>query len=153
MATSTEKLEKTTDPAQDLTIYYDGSCPVCTIEISHYRRQIGADRLNFVDVSRADDGSLGDGLDRRTAMARFHVRRADGTLLSGAQGFAEVWDRLPSWRWAARLGRLPGVLALGELLYRAFLPIRPTLSRLAARAGLQPETARQDSAGTRPRDA
>ena len=73
------------------TVYFDGSCPLCRAEIAHYR---GADRgaaLCFVDVSEKDT-SLPNGLTRQQAMERFHVRAADGQLLSGAAAFVEVWS-------------------------------------------------------------
>ena len=118
----------------DLTVYYDGSCPLCRTEISHYRRQEGAGAIDFVDVSR-DGADCGAGLDREAAMARFHVRGRDGALVSGAAGFVRVWTALAGWRWAARLAAVPGVLWVLEGGYRLLLPVRRWLSsRLAARA-------------------
>lgn len=114
------------------TVYYDGSCALCSIEIAHYRRQAGAEAIEWVDVGH-EAADPGPGLSREAAMARFHVRDANGRLVSGAAGFALVWSRLDSWRWAARLARLPGVTPLLEFLYRSFLPVRPLLSRWARR--------------------
>lgn len=111
---------------KDLTVYYDGACPLCLAEIGHYKAQAGAEKIEFVDAAT---DALPDDLDRDTALGRFHVRRADGSLVSGAAGFAEVWNGLPSWRWAARIAAIPGVLWILELGYRGFLPLRPYLSR------------------------
>ncbi len=112
----------------DPTVYFDGSCPLCSVEIKHYASRDGADRLRFVDVS-TEAADLGAGLTRGNAMARFHVRQADGTLLSGARAFVEVWATLPGWKWAARLAKIPGVTPVLELAYRAFLPVRPFLAK------------------------
>jgi predicted DCC family thiol-disulfide oxidoreductase YuxK len=116
------------------TIYFDGACPLCSLEIAHYRRQSGSENLCFLDVSEAG-AKTGAGLTQDAALARFHVRDRDGALLSGAAAFVSVWDELPSWRWAARLARLPGVLPVLELGYRAFLPLRPGLAALLRRRG------------------
>jgi predicted DCC family thiol-disulfide oxidoreductase YuxK len=67
-------------------------------------------------------------------MKRFHVRASDGRVLSGAAAFVEVWTCLPRWRWAASVASLPGVLIVLEWGYRFFLPVRPFISRLFARA-------------------
>ena len=110
-----------------LTVYFDGSCPLCRAEIAHYRRQIGAEQLCFLDVSQADQ-LLESDLERDTAMSRFHVRRSDGELVSGASAFVSIWSHLPRWRWAARIAELPGIMTLLEGGYRLFLPVRPTLA-------------------------
>lgn len=69
-------------------------------------------------------------LDRAAALARFHVRRPDGTLVSGAAGFAALWRALPGFALLGRLASVPPVTTLGELAYRLFLPLR---ARLLAR--------------------
>ncbi len=115
-----------------LTVYFDGSCPLCRMEIGHYQGQRGAECIDFVDVSDPQVAIAAD-LDRKAAMARFHVRESDGTLHSGAEAFSRIWERLPSWRFAAKIAHVPGVTALLELAYRGFLPVRPYLSRFVCR--------------------
>ncbi len=122
-----------------LQVFYDGDCPLCRAEIDHYRGCAGADRLAFVDVGRTVAvPTLGPDLDRDTALRRFHVRTADGGLVSGAEAFARLWTTLPGWRWLGRLldrrvfGRRPALM-IAEMAYRLFLPLRPRLARLIAR--------------------
>ena len=117
-----------------ITLYHDGSCPLCRREIDHYRRQEGADGLAFVDVSDSA-APVGPGLDQAAAMARFHVRMPDGTLRSGAAAFVAVWRRLPRWRRLAGLTRVPGAMALLEMGYRLSLPVRPVMARALTRLG------------------
>lgn len=124
-------------PDDALTIYFDGSCALCSTEIRHYQSLQSAAQLQFVDVSRGSQVPSGD-LSREDAMRRFHVRRADGTLESGAAAFALLWDCLPAWRWAARLSRFPGIAMIMEGGYRATLVIRPALSSIATRLGARP---------------
>ncbi|KQP51460.1 MULTISPECIES: DUF393 domain-containing protein [unclassified Methylobacterium] len=132
----------TRDPA--LTVYFDGACPLCAREIAFYRRSRGAERVAFVDVAQGE--ALGPGLDRATALARFHVRDAEGRLASGAAGFARLWAQLPAWRLLALVLRLPGALWLAERAYRAFLPLRPFIAKVLPSDG----PACRDGACTRP---
>jgi predicted DCC family thiol-disulfide oxidoreductase YuxK len=83
--------------------------------------------MAFVDVSAHDFGSIVSGLDKATALKRFHVRDADGALFSGAEGFGHLWLALPAWRWLGRMVLLPGLLQATEVIYRGFLVVRPAL--------------------------
>ena len=112
-------------PADALCVYYDGGCPLCRAEIASYQKTEGGASLRWVDAHAGSAAALGPDLDAATALARMHVRRADGTLLKGAAAFAEIWSQLPRWRWLARLARLPGMLPVLDVLYTVFLAVRP----------------------------
>ena len=120
------------------TVYYDGSCPLCSAEINHYASRSGGNNLHLVDVS-VEHAELGSDLTSEKAMSRFHVRKQDGELLSGARAFVEVWRALPGWSWASRLANIPGVLHVMEVAYRSSLVVRPVISKLAGRLGFQAE--------------
>jgi predicted DCC family thiol-disulfide oxidoreductase YuxK len=106
-----------------LQVFYDGGCPVCRREIGYYRARRGADGFEWVDVN-GPAPALGPGLSREAALARMHVRLADGTLLSGAAAFAAMWRRMPGFRTLGLLLAIPPFGALAELGYRGFLRIR-----------------------------
>lgn len=117
--------------AQKPTVFYDGSCPICRKEINSYQSLKGAEDIAWEDVSQAPQGgSVAPDLSRAKAMARFHIRRADGSLVSGGYAFAELWTTLPRLRW---LGRMFQVKPLGWMLdqgYSLFLRIRPLLHKV-----------------------
>jgi predicted DCC family thiol-disulfide oxidoreductase YuxK len=122
----------------DLTVFFDGSCPLCRSEIGLYRTCLGADRIAFVDVAAVDAGNVAMGLDKTAALARFHVQTSDGQLHSGAAGFTQLWLALPRWRWLGRITRLPGISTVAELSYRGFLRVRPAMQWLWRRATRAP---------------
>ncbi len=125
-------------PNQDQkpTVFYDGTCPLCSAEIAHYRR-LAKENVDFVDVSTEPNPS--SDLSQDQAMARFHMRDASGRLHSGAKAFVTLWTYLPGWRFLAPLSRVPGATLLLELAYRLFLPVRPVLSRIAGWLGAKAE--------------
>lgn len=105
-------------------VYFDGACPVCSREITFLRRQAGAEQLQWIDVARCDNAALGQDLGREAALARFHVRREDGVLLSGAAAFVTLWRSLPGWAWLGRLMGSRPLLPLLEVAYHGFLVVR-----------------------------
>lgn len=129
-----------TDARPDLTVYYDGACPVCSREIAVYRRQSGADACGWVDVSQAPAEALGPDLTPNRALERLHVRRADGRLVHGAAAFALMWQALPSTRWLGRIAGIPPVTWMLEAAYRLFLRLRP-MWRPAGAASPSPQAA------------
>ncbi len=106
----------------ELTVFYDGACPLCRAEIAQYRRAAGAERCAWVDASQQGAGPQGPS--REQLLARLHVLDGDGQWLSGAAAFARIWRQLPRWAWLGRLAERPGALALLESGYRAFLRLR-----------------------------
>ena len=106
-----------------IQVYYDGVCPICSAEIAQYRAARGADALTFVDAASCPPEAL-DGLPRAQALARMHVRLADGTLVQGAAAFAAIWSALPSLAWAGRLARLPLIAPTLEHAYNLWLRLR-----------------------------
>ena len=138
---SNAKLPDSTAPPETcdaLTVMFDGACPLCRREVGVYQSLKPLETVAWLDVSEAS-ASLAP-QDQARYMARFHVRQKDGSLLSGAAAFVALWLVMPGWRWLGKVGSLPGVTPVLELMYRGFLHLRPTLQRLvrAAEAKRQP---------------
>lgn len=115
----------------NLTVWHDGACPLCRREIALMRRLDRKGAIAFVDARQTDAACP---IDRADLLARFHARE-DGVMLSGAAAFAAMWRAIPLLRPLGLAARRPWVLGLLELGYRAFLRVRPSLQRIAARGG------------------
>jgi predicted DCC family thiol-disulfide oxidoreductase YuxK len=109
----------------DLTVFFDGSCPLCRREIALYRGLPSKQHIHWVDVSTPT--ALPCGLSCELAMRRFHVRDANGQLHSGAQAFSVLWRCFAGWRVLGWLTAVPPLSWLAEAAYRLFLPVRPRL--------------------------
>lgn len=118
----------------DVTVFYDGACPLCRREIGFYQGLKGADTIDWVDVAHCNDDTIPTDVTREQLLGRFHIRAADQTVKSGAEAFVEIWQNLPAFRPFAKLARIPGAMPVLEFGYTVFLKFRPTLQRLARRS-------------------
>jgi len=112
-----------------LTVYFDGSCPLCRREIAWYQKQRGGQAIAWQDVSGTNQLSVADDLTKDAAMRRFHVRKLDGKLVSGAVAFSELWRNLPMFRLLGFFVGLPVIRNFAEVLYRLFLRVRPSVQQ------------------------
>jgi predicted DCC family thiol-disulfide oxidoreductase YuxK len=105
-----------------VTVWFDGSCPLCSREIKLMRRLDRRGAIRFVDVAGDDPVCP---VDRTALLQRFHAQEGD-TMLSGAAAFAAMWRAIPVLRPLGLAARNAHVLQGLEQLYRGFLRIRPT---------------------------
>jgi|TARA_R110002049_G_scaffold46225_4_gene134632 predicted DCC family thiol-disulfide oxidoreductase YuxK len=108
-----------------VTVWYDGACPLSIREIALMRKLDRREAIRFIDIARPD---VTCPLDRQLMLDRFHATE-NGQLLSGAAAFAAMWRAIPLLRPLGLLARVPGVLAILELLYQQFLKIRPHIQK------------------------
>jgi len=111
------------------TVLFDGSCPLCTLEINQYKAITPTGQINWVDVS-SPEFIPPMGQSKEVLMQRFHVIKPNGELISGAAAFVHIWEQLPGWRRLAAVAKLPGALDVMEFGYEKFLKIRPTVQSL-----------------------
>lgn len=99
---------------------YDGSCPLCAKEVSHYRRLDKTGAVRWLDINGDLTLLEQHNIDFDTAMRYLHVITADGNIARGAYGFATIWSELPYYRHLAKVVSLPGVLPVLDRLYSRF---------------------------------
>lgn len=109
----------------EVTVWFDGDCPLCVREISLMRRLDRRRAIEFVDVT----GGQGCPIDQQRLLERFHAREQDGELVSGAAAFAAMWRAIPLLRPLGLAAQWQPMQQLLEMLYLQFLRIRPRLQR------------------------
>ena len=110
--------------SHQLTVWYDGACPLCIREIALMRRLDWRRAIEFVDLAPYDAPCP---IDRQLMLDRFHARAVGGPILSGAAAFAAMWRVVPLLKPLGMVARVPFVLKFLEILYLKFLKIRPRL--------------------------
>jgi predicted DCC family thiol-disulfide oxidoreductase YuxK len=114
----------------DLTLFFDGLCPLCSREVAHYRRAAAADpSIRFVDIASPGFDAASFGLDPARVHQEMHVTEGS-QVFTGVDAFLAIWRRVPGHRWLLYLSRLPLADQLLRVAYWLFARARPWLPRL-----------------------
>ena len=104
----------------DLTLLFDGGCPLCLREVRFLRRRDRDGRLAFVDIDASHyDPGLHQGVSYREAMGRIHAIKGDGTILRDVAVFREAY-RLIGLGWIYAPTRWPLFGGMANWAYRAW---------------------------------
>jgi predicted DCC family thiol-disulfide oxidoreductase YuxK len=115
-------------------MYYNGDCPVCNLEMSHYARLCASTEksLKFIDASRQQPEVLAAcGLRRDHIEKRVYLKDSSGRLISGLPALVQLWWRMPRYRWLARVSSMPVLKSVFAVLYD--VAVAPTLAYWARR--------------------
>jgi len=112
-------------------VYYNGECPVCSAEMSHYAALCADSQkpLRFIDASRQPDALAHCGLRPDHLETRVYLKDSKGRIVSGLPALIQLWSRMPQYRWLARLTSLPVLRPVMVGLYDHV--IAPGLARWA----------------------
>lgn len=110
-------------------IFYDGLCLLCSREIDHYRKQKGADKFLFLNISSADFDPAKFNLDPYKVHKVMHVLSVNGQMATGVDAFREIWKELPKYHVLYRLSGNAIVRHMLNVGYAGFAQIRPYLPR------------------------
>jgi predicted DCC family thiol-disulfide oxidoreductase YuxK len=103
----------------ELTLFYDGQCPLCVAEIEFLQSRSTKDQLAFVDVTQTGFEAAGHQISCEAAMAQIHGRTADGQVLVGVPVFAKAYRlaKLPFLAWLLSRRWLMPVLQPAYVLF------------------------------------
>jgi predicted DCC family thiol-disulfide oxidoreductase YuxK len=115
--------------SQQLTVYFDGLCPLCSREIKFYRSKASSTKIDWQDITEPGFDPGSHGLDAVKIHQSFHVKTMDGKVIAGVEAFIQIWKTMPEFSSWAKASALPGVLPILRISYALFAKLRPHLPR------------------------
>ncbi len=123
------------EKSKALYLYFDGSCHLCSTEISHYKSVDTNNVLGLIDISSDEFDPVSEGLNEHDFEKYFHVKKKNGEILKGVNAFKAIWDELEIMKplsFAASTG--PGFLVM-DSVYKVFAALRPYLPKKKNKMG------------------
>jgi predicted DCC family thiol-disulfide oxidoreductase YuxK len=121
----------------DLTVFYDGYCPVCSREVASYQRMTLTTSIAWLDLAGSIDVLKSESFTMQQALTLLHVKDAQGNLHIGLAAHVLLWQHVPGFKWLSALLRWsPRLQALCNYFYLFFTRYRPGL-KLRAKARAQ----------------
>jgi predicted DCC family thiol-disulfide oxidoreductase YuxK len=95
---------------------YNADCPICNAEMCSYEAYSQKKELPiaFEDLNKIDLSEWGVTEDEATRL--LHVIHK-GQLYAGTKAFLILWEQMPRYRLLAKIGRLPVIYHIANVLY------------------------------------
>ena len=110
-----------------LTIFYDGYCPLCLVEMDKLKQLDTQQNITFVDIQEPTFSDRYPHLDWQTLNARIHGYLADGSLISGLDVTYLAW-KLVGKGWVYAPLRWPVIRWFADITYNLFAKHRYRIS-------------------------
>ncbi len=110
-----------------LTIFYDGNCPLCQMEMRKLAQLDQHGKLHFEDIQQSDFKQRFPDLNWANLNARIHVMQSDGVIVTGLDATYLAWKAVGKG-WVYAPTRWPVIRWFADLCYRFFAKYRLQLS-------------------------
>lgn len=114
-----------------LTIFYDGFCPLCGAEIKQLKACDSDNQLIFEDIHAADFVQRYPYIDQVKANRVLHGQLGNGNLIYGLDVTCLAWKTVGKHRWLMIL-RWPVIRWFADLAYYIFARYRNRIANLFA---------------------
>ena len=105
---------------EPITVYYDGSCPICQKEICHYKKISTTQNIIWHDISKDTDCLKNIGISQVEALKWLYSKDQNGAVLRGLDSFILIWRQLERWRILSYLVSCPGIKQVLQAAYYLF---------------------------------
>lgn len=112
-----------------LTIFYDGGCPLCVHEMRQLKRRSDAEQMKFEDIHQTGFSQRYPQVDKEAANRILQAQTAEGTFLYGLDVTHQAW-KLAGRGWLIAPLRWPVIRFFADKAYLFFARHRYSISRL-----------------------
>lgn len=113
-----------------LKVFFDGNCVLCDKEIKHYLKKDKSSLLIPINIMDKNFDATSYGLDPEMVHLHIYAIDENGTIYSKVDTFIEIWKRIPSFHFAAKIASKSGMKWLLDKGYLVFAKyIRPKLPK------------------------
>lgn len=115
----------------ELTIFYDGGCPLCVSEMRHLSRLDTEQKIRLENIYADDFSQRFPHINQQRADEILHGQLASGEMIYALDVTYQAWSLVGRRHWVAPL-RWPLVRQVAHLFYLLFARYRAPISRLLA---------------------
>jgi len=110
-----------------ITLYFDGDCPLCKREINFLRKITPKDKVSYKDISEDNFKEDEHGKSCSKLMAEIHAKTSKGEWLIGMEAFRAVYSYTP-YSFIFNLTNLPILKQCFDFAYKIFAKNRLKLT-------------------------
>ena len=118
----------TLDAQAPVTLYHDGHCPFCRVEVAWLAKHRHRSRVRLVDIQSSEFKPEEVGRSFDTMMGQLHLQDREGRWFIGMDASRALYAVL-GYRRLVKLSCLPGLRGMMDAGYRFFARSRIRLGR------------------------
>ena len=78
-----------------INVFFDGSCKVCTKEVSFYNKHDKKNKFNWIDLNSKNKDLQKLGINKKELLKSLHIQLYDGRVIKGVNAFRIIWREYP----------------------------------------------------------
>ena len=91
----------------NITVYFDGQCPICVKEVSKWREADFDCTVHWLDITDNDELLISHGINPEKALLELHTKTSDGVIRTSIASYSLLLKHLPRWKFLGWLLGLP----------------------------------------------
>ncbi len=107
-----------------INVFFDGSCKVCSKEISFYDRHDKKKKFNWIDLNSEDLHLKRLGISKNELLKSLHIQLQDGRIIKGVNAFRIIWREYPFLKLISYILDFKIMRIIARPIYRALVKLK-----------------------------